>query len=134
MAKGMNAARILKRNRKKQVHKKARRRRPSRLGACQAKGIVIEKREIEAKQPNSGKRKCARVKLLRDGVDVTAFMPGDGAFNFIDEHDEVILEGIGGSKGKSMGDIPGVRFRIVKVNDVALASLVSGKVEKPIRR
>ena len=33
-------------------------------GAPQAKGIVVEKVGVEAKQPNSGIRKCVRVQLI----------------------------------------------------------------------
>ena len=32
-----------------------------------------------------------------------------------------------------MGDIPGVRFKVIKVNRVALSEMVAGKKEKPIR-
>ena len=58
-------------------------------GSAQAKGIVIEKVGIEAKQPNSGIRKAVKISLIRTGNKLTAFAPGDGAINFIDEHDEV---------------------------------------------
>ena len=58
---------------------------------------------------------------------------GDGAINYIDEHDEVLVEGIGGRMGRSYGDIPGVRYKVIKVNNVSLDMLVKGKVEKPIR-
>ena len=57
----------------------------------------------------------------------------DGALNFVDEHDEVVLEGIGGSMGGAMGDIPGVRWQVFKVNGVSLNQLVRGKKEKPRR-
>ncbi len=102
-------------------------------GAPMARGIVLEKVGIEAKQPNSGIRKCVRVQLIKSGRQVTAFTPGDGAINFIDEHDEVTIDGIGGRKGGSMGDIPGVRFKVIKVNDVSLQEMVRGRKEKPIR-
>lgn len=102
-------------------------------GSPQAKGIVLEKVGVEAKQPNSAIRKCIRIQLIKNGRQVTAFCPGDGAINFIDEHDEVTIEGIGGRMGGSYGDIPGVRFRVCKVNDVSLEELVKGKREKPLR-
>ena len=57
----------------------------------------------------------------------------NGALNFIEEHDRVIVEGIGGAKGRSIGDLPGVRYRVVKVNGVSLEALLAGKKEKPIR-
>ncbi|MDF2955898.1 MAG: Ribosomal protein S12 [Candidatus Alkanophagales archaeon MCA70_species_2] len=102
-------------------------------GSHMARGIVLEKVGIEAKQPCSGIRKCVRVQLIKNGKQITAFAPGDGAIKFIDEHDEVLVEGIGGRKGRSMGDIPGVRYRVIAVNDVSLKELVKGKKEKPIR-
>lgn len=99
-------------------------------GTSQAKGIVIEKVQLEAKQPNSGMRKCARVQLIKNGRQVTAFMPREGAQKMIDEHDEVIIECIGGKKGRAKGDIPGVRWQVIKVNDQSLRDLLSGKLEK----
>ena len=102
-------------------------------GAPQARGIVLEKVGIEAKQPNSAIRKCVRVQLIKNGRQVTAFAAGDGAINFIDEHDEVEIEGIGGSLGRAMGDIPGVRFVVTKVNNVSLSEMVIGRKEKPRR-
>lgn len=102
-------------------------------GAPQARGIVLEKVGVESKQPNSAVRKCVRVQLIKNGKTVTAFLPKDGALNYIDEHDEVMVEGIGGSMGGAMGDIPGVRWQVFKVNDVSLKELVLGKKEKPRR-
>lgn len=99
-------------------------------GSSQAKGIVLEKREIEAKQPNSAMRKCCRVQLIKNGKQVTAFMPGDGAQKFIDEHDEVIIEAIGGRKGGSMGDLSGIRWQVIKVNDQSLLALRQKRIEK----
>ena len=98
--------------------------------SSQAKGIVIKKRELEAKQPNSAMRKCAVVQLSKNGKSVVAFMPGNNASKFINEHDEVIIEGIGGIKGKSKGDIPGVRWRVIKVNNQSLNALIRGKIER----
>jgi len=102
-------------------------------GSPQAKGIVLEKVGIEAKQPNSAIRKCVRVQLLKNGRQVTAFCPRNKAITFIDEHDEVTIEGIGGRKGRSMGDIPGVRYKVIKVNDISLNEMVRGRKEKPRR-
>jgi len=99
-------------------------------GSSQAKGIVLEKVQLEAKQPNSAMRKCVRVQLIKNGRQVTAFAPGDGAIKLIDEHDEVIVECIGGKMGRSMGDIPGVRWQVIKVNDQSLDALRRGKIEK----
>ena len=82
-------------------------------GAPQGRGIVLEKVGIAA--------------------SVTAFLPRDGAMNFIDEHDEVTIEGMGATQGGAMGDIPGVRFKVSKVNGTSLHGLVIGKKEKPRR-
>ena len=102
-------------------------------GASQGRGIVLEKVGIEAKQPNSAIRKCVKVQLIKNGRQITAFAVGDGAINFIDEHDEVLVEGIGGRLGRSYGDIPGVRYKVIQVNNVSLNELVRGRKEKPVR-
>ena len=99
-------------------------------GTPQGKGIVIEKRQLEAKQPNSAMRKCCVVQLIKTGRHVTAFMPRDGAQKMIDEHDEVIIESIGGKKGRAKGDIPGVRWQVIKVNGQSLDALLKKKIEK----
>ena len=93
-------------------------------GAPQARAIVLEKVGIESKQPNSAVRKCVRVQLIKNGKSITAFLPRDGALNYIDEHDEVLLEGIGGSMGGAMGDIPGVRWQVFKLSITYRAGLL----------
>ncbi|MEW5761034.1 MAG: 30S ribosomal protein S12 [Candidatus Thermoplasmatota archaeon] len=142
MGLGLNAARKLRRNRKKlrwndRYYKRMVLRLKERTdpleGAPQARGIVLEKVGIEAKQPNSAIRKCVKVQLIKNGRQITAFAVGNGAINFIDEHDEVLVEGIGGRMGRSYGDLPGVRFKIIKVNNVPLSELVAGRKEKPPR-
>ncbi|MCE4601421.1 MAG: 30S ribosomal protein S12 [Desulfurococcales archaeon] len=102
-------------------------------GAPMARGIVLEKVGVEARQPNSALRKCVRVQLVKNKKVVTAFVPRDGGILYIDEHDEVIIEGIGGPRGRSMGDIPGVRYKVVMVNGVSLKALWLGKKQKPRR-
>ncbi len=102
-------------------------------GAPMARGIVIQKVGIESRQPNSAVRKCVRVQLIKNGKVVTAFCPGDGALNVIDEHDEVIICGIGGTLGRSMGDLPGVRYKVELVNGVPVKLLIQGRVQKPKR-
>ncbi len=139
MASGEFAARQLEKKRKKwRWKKKHYKKRASGLhdkynlleGAPQGKGIVIEKRGVEAKQPNSGIRKCVRVQLIKNGRQLTALAPRDHAINFIDEHDEVIVEGIGGAKGGPKGDMWGVKYRVTHVNGQALEMLRSGRKEK----
>ncbi|MGQ9759075.1 MAG: 30S ribosomal protein S12 [Candidatus Methanomethylicaceae archaeon] len=102
-------------------------------GSPQARGIVLEKVGVESRQPNSAVRKCVRVQLIKNGKQITAFLPGDGALNFVDEHDEVIVEGIGGPMGKAIGDLPGVRWKVIKINGVSLNVLMTGKKQKPVR-
>jgi small subunit ribosomal protein S12 len=99
-------------------------------GASQAKAIVLEKIQLEAKQPNSAMRKCVRVQLVKNAKQVTAFLPGDGATKLCDEHDEVVIECIGGKMGRAKGDMPGVRWQVIKVNDQSLNALRRGKIEK----
>ena len=139
MARGEFAARQLEKRRKKWRWKKkhfkkrmgGRRDKYDLLeGAPQGRGIVIEKRGVEAKQPNSGIRKCVRVQLIKNGRQLTALAPRDGAIKFIDEHDEVIVEGIGGAKGGPKGDMWGVKYRVTHVNGQALEMLRTGRKEK----
>ncbi len=138
---GEFAARKLKQRRKKERWKEMKyRMRMLRVrekqpfeGAPQARGIVLEKRVIEQKQPYSGLIKVVRVKLLKNGREVTAFVPGSGSINFIDEHDEVLLEGLGGSQGGAVGSMHGVRYKVFAVNGVPLYLLRTGKRQKPTR-
>ncbi len=134
---GLNAGiKLVKRRKSGRWHHKKYIKRFTRLksdplqGSSQAKGIVLEKVQLEAKQPNSAMRKAVRVQLIKNGRQVTAFCPGDGATKMIDEHDEVIIESIGGAMGKSKGDIPGVRWQVIKVNDQSLDALLKGRIEK----
>ena len=102
---------------------------------------------VEAKQPNSAIRKCVRVQLIKNGKKITAFVPRDGCLNFIEENDEVrlmllwkvlgmysrlqvLVAGFGRS-GHAVGDIPGVRFKIVKVANTSLSAIWKGKKERP---
>jgi small subunit ribosomal protein S12 len=142
MAKGLYTARKLRKDAqnkrwndryyKKRVLKLRERSDPLQ-GSSQARGIVLEKVGVEAKQPNSAIRKCVKIQLIKNGRQITAFAPGNGAINFIDEHDEVMVEGIGGRLGRSYGDIPGVRYKVIKVNNVSLDEMVRGRKEKPVR-
>ncbi|KAG6403358.1 hypothetical protein SASPL_135575 [Salvia splendens] len=75
-------------------------------GSSHAKGIVLEKIGIEAKQPNFAIRKCARVQLIKNEKKIAAF-------------------------GHAVGDIPVVRFKVVKVSGISLLALFKEKKEKP---
>jgi small subunit ribosomal protein S12 len=137
---GLMNARKIKKNRAKnrwsstdyRVRKKNLKAKSDPLGgrSWQGKGIVVEKFQKEAAQPNSAMRKCCKVQLIKNSKQVGAFIPGNLAQKFIDEHDEVIIERIGGKQGRAKGDIRGIRFQVIKVNDQPLHRLVSGKIEK----
>lgn len=142
MTNGMFAGRRLKNNRKSMRYKSKdyvlRMRRKAQKkdllqGAPMGRGIVLQKVGVESKQPNSAIRKCVRIQIIKNGRLATAFLPGDGALNFVDEHDEVTIEGISGPRSCSMGDIPGVRYKVNAVNGVPLNLLVVGKIQKPTR-
>ncbi|MBI4210552.1 MAG: hypothetical protein HY544_03550 [Candidatus Diapherotrites archaeon] len=73
---------------------------------------------------------CVRVQLIKNGKQLTALAPRDGAIKYIDEHDEVTVEGIGGAQGGPKGDLWGVKFRVTHVNGIALEMLRTGRKEK----
>jgi small subunit ribosomal protein S12 len=102
-------------------------------GAPQANGIVLEKLAREPRKPHSGLRKCVRVQLIKNGKQITAFVPGDGAIKKVDEHDEVTIEGMHGRMGRSFGDLPGIKYKVSKVNGVSLLAIMQGKKEKKRR-
>ncbi len=102
-------------------------------GAPQARAIVLRKVNREQKQPSSGLIKCIRAQILKNGKVVTAHVPKEGAIKKIDEHDEVIIEGVGGAQGGSMGTMVGVKYKVTKVNGVSLEEVRKGKVDKPQR-
>jgi small subunit ribosomal protein S12 len=102
--------------------------------APQARGIVLEKRQLEAKQPNSAMRKAVRIQLSKNNKKITAFVPGNHGITFINEHDEVLVDGIGGRMGKSKGDIPEVKWKVIAVNGQPLKWLCKGKIEKTAGR
>lgn len=142
MGNGEFAGRNVKRNRKKSRWLSKRwKRRALKLkekydpleGSPQASGIVLEKITLEQKQPHSGLIKCVKVQLVKNGKVVSAFPPRDKAITLIDEHDSVVIAGLGGSQRGQMGSIPGVRYKVVSVNDADLQALRHGKKEKPKR-
>ena len=141
MARGEFAARKLKKNRKRMkwkdvdyMKRQLNLKRKEPLGnSPQGRGIVIDKRTCEQKQPHSGLIKTVRVQLIKNNVQVTAFVPGNKAIDKIDEHDEVLIEGIGGSQGGPIGSQWGLKYKVVKVNGVALSEILAGKKQKPVR-
>jgi len=102
-------------------------------GAPQANAIVLEKRQVEQKQPHSGLIKCVRIRLIKNGKEVTAFAPKTKAIDAIAEHDQVTVEGLGGSQGGPIGSMWGVKWKVSKVNGIALEQIRIGKKQKPTR-
>jgi small subunit ribosomal protein S12 len=51
----------------------------------------------------------------------------------INEHDEVIIEGVGGSQGGPIGSQWGLKYKVVAVNGIDLMQILSGKKQKPVR-
>ncbi len=102
-------------------------------GAPLARGIVIEKRTVEQRKPSSGLIKAVRVQLIKNNKRVTAFVPGEGAIEFINEHDEVLLAKLGGSQGGPIGTMWGIKYKVIAVNGVALSEILKGKKQKPTR-
>mmetsp|Transcript_13412 Transcript_13412/g.11907 ORF Transcript_13412/g.11907 Transcript_13412/m.11907 type:complete len:145 (-) Transcript_13412:32-466(-) len=137
---GINAGRKLRNHRRvnkwaskpyKKAHNVSKWKKPF-AGTSHAAGIVVEKIAVEAKQPNSAIRKCARVQLKKNNKRITCFVPRDGGLSFVDENDECLIAGFG-RKGHSVGDLPGVRFRVIKVASTSLLALWKHKKEKPIK-
>jgi len=136
---GEFTARNLKRKRKKYMYSskadkkhymKGKRKDPLR-GAPMGRGIVLKKKGVEQKQPHSGIIKCVRVQLIKNGIQVTAFVPGTNSIRFIDEHDEVTLVGVGGSQKSAVGSMHGIKYQVIAVNGTSLKELLKGKKEKP---
>jgi small subunit ribosomal protein S12 len=100
-------------------------------GSPMARAIVLKKKGVEQKQPHSGIIKAVRVQLVKNGIPVTAVVPGTGAIKFIDEHDTVTLVGVGGSQRSAVGSMHGIKYKVIAVNGVALSELLNGKKEKP---
>ncbi|GMP66815.1 hypothetical protein CsSME_00027019 [Camellia sinensis var. sinensis] len=82
-------------------------------GSSHAKDIVLEK----------------MVQLIRNGKKIASFVPIDDCLNYIEENDEVLIAGFG-RKGHAVGDIPGIKFKVVKVSSVSFLALFKEKKEK----
>ena len=98
--------------------------------ASHASEIVLKRVTVQAKQPNSACRKCVKVQLKKINKSFIAFVPGDGNIEFIDENDRVLIAGLG-RNGHIVGDLRGVRFKVVHVADIELTALFRKKKEKP---
>ena len=142
MAKGEFAAlRLMHKRKRERLLKKSWKRKKFKLKqkydavGCvpMAKGLVLAKGVLQQKQPHSGLIKTVKVQLIKNGKTVGAYVPYDGAINFIEEHDEVLIQGLGGSQRGQMGCIPGLKYRVIAVNGADLYQVTKGKKEKPKR-
>lgn len=102
-------------------------------GSPQARALVLEKRTVEQKQPHSGQIRVVRTQIIKNGRQVTAFLPREGAEKHIAEHDIVTIQGINGAQGGAKGAIPGVKYEVIKVNGVSLEQIRIGKKQKPMK-
>jgi hypothetical protein len=69
---------------------------------------------------------------VQESSDLEITRQNDGCLNFVDENDEVLISGFG-RRGKAKGDIPGVRFKVVKVSGVGLLALWKEKKVRMFR-
>lgn len=122
MGRGLNCATSLKSNRKRHL----------RGSKAYFKyfptitGVVTSILEKEARQPSSGKRTCVRVNT-KMGI-LVAYIPHDHIKTYINVHDTVVIQSIGGKKGRSMGDIPGARFKVIKIGNKATSQIFKGRI------
>src|SRR5438067_10036231 len=78
---------------------------PALKGAPQRRGVCTRVYTMTPKKPNSALRKAARVRLT-SGVEVTAYIPGEG--HNLQEHSIVLV------RGGRVKDLPGVRYKIIR--------------------
>jgi small subunit ribosomal protein S12 len=71
-----------------------------------ARGVCVRVFTAEPKKPNSAIRKVARVKLQETGIEVTAYIGGEG--HNLQEHSVVLV------RGGRVPDLPGVKYHIVR--------------------
>jgi small subunit ribosomal protein S12 len=91
---------------KKQRFARRKRTKAPALKACPQRGGVCTRVHVQApKKPNSALRKVARVRLTT-GVEVTAFIPGEG--HTLQEHSVVLV------RGGRVKDLPGCRYHIIR--------------------
>jgi small subunit ribosomal protein S12 len=77
------------------------------LQSCpQKRGVCTRVYTTTPKKPNSALRKVARVRLMKTGTTVTAYIPGEG--HNLQEHSVVLI------RGGRVKDLPGVRYHIIR--------------------
>lgn len=118
MGLGSNCARFLKLNRKKYLKRDQS---PFKSMPHQRKAMVVGFYETGPKQPNAGNRYYVRV--VAGTHKTLAFVQGDGIRGLIKTHDIVRIQSLAGSKGRSMGDLSGCRYKVTMINGVAVKEL-----------
>jgi small subunit ribosomal protein S12 len=79
---------------------------PALKGSPQRRGVCTRVYTTTPKKPNSALRKVARVKSDLPGIEVTAYIPGEG--HNLQEHSIVLV------RGGRVKDLPGVRYKIIR--------------------
>ena len=88
------------------VIKKRPNRNPLGFDVGRARAVVIRPVIKKPKKPNSANRKCVLVRLLKNGKELTAFVPGEG--HNLQEHNVVLL------RNGRLRDVPGVKVRCIR--------------------
>jgi len=70
------------------------------------RGVCTRVYTTTPKKPNSALRKVAKVRLAGSGIEVIAYIPGEG--HNLQEHSIVLI------RGGRVKDLPGVRYHIVR--------------------
>src|SRR3979411_2817082 len=91
--------------RKPRVQQYRRPKHPALHGCPQKKGGCLQVKIMTPKKPNAARGRVARVRLS-NGVEVTAYFPGEG--HNLQEHSIVLV------RGGRVRDLPGVRYHIVR--------------------
>ena len=93
---------IRSKRRPKVVHSKS----PALEGNPQAKGVCISVTQVTPKKPNSSMKSIAKVRLVRTGRVVIAYIIGEG--HNLSEHSTVII------RGGRVPDLVGVRYKVIR--------------------
>ncbi|KAI0977844.1 hypothetical protein GJ496_010399 [Pomphorhynchus laevis] len=71
----------------------------------QMKGIVLKLLIKKPRKPNSGNRRCVKVRLS-NGKEIVAYIPGEG--HTLQEHSVVLVD------GHKKKDVPGLHYRVIR--------------------
>ncbi|KAL7676051.1 hypothetical protein ACOME3_002307 [Neoechinorhynchus agilis] len=71
----------------------------------QMKAIVLKLVIKKPRKPNSGNRRCAKIRLS-NGKETYAFIPGEG--HNLQEHSIVLVN------GQRKKDVPGLKYRVIR--------------------